>query len=492
MRSWGRCAAAAAAGLLAAACAQPPEAAEVSPSSTDATTTVDDGGRAEPGQHTADSSAGEGVAPQLVGSTAGDWTLFPDSGNGGYDVTVNELDLALSDDLTALSGTVTITATATQDLQRFSLDARDLQVSSVTVDGTSAGFVVEDPELVVTTTEPIAEGAEFDVGVTYSAQPATYRSPGLPFPMGWDVTPGRQVMVHGFPDATATWLPTNADRAEPPVRYIFRLDVPEGFSVTASGVPSQDADGGIVWDTNRPVFGATFVVAELRTGVIDGSVPVEVSLPLGYEEREQFEAEVLDALAFNESLFGPFPYERLGVSMLANRSFAFSTPMRIVVVDDMPDGILVHEVAHQWIGNAVVADREDANWLVEGLATYVESLWRETRDDDVDIETTTATLERDAPVETRPLGEVNSVGDLLDAATYERGALLFHALRLEVGDEAFASIVRDFVQDNLHRRVGVEDLVAVAERVSGRDLDDFFVAWVDEAAVPALPEPASP
>lgn len=89
------------------------------------------------------------VDPALVGDTGGDLLLFPDSGNGGYEVSLYDLKLILSDDLTDLEGVASITATATQDLQRFSLDARDLMVASVSVDGKSVEFVTAGPELIV-------------------------------------------------------------------------------------------------------------------------------------------------------------------------------------------------------------------------------------------------------------------------------------------------------------------------------------------------------
>ncbi len=149
------------------------------------------------------------VDAALVGDTGGDWTLFPDSGNGGYDVSLYDLTLVLSDDLTALEGVVSITAMATQDLQRFSLDARDLMVASVSVDGESVEFVTAGPELIVTLDEPLTSGDEFTVTVDYAAEPAPYRPEGVPFSMGWDVVPGLRLLVHGFPGAAATWTPVN-------------------------------------------------------------------------------------------------------------------------------------------------------------------------------------------------------------------------------------------------------------------------------------------
>lgn len=130
-------------------------------------------------------------------------------------------------------------------------------------------------------------------------------------------------------------------------------------------------------------------------------------------------------------------------------------------------------------------DAEASGWLWEGLATYSESLFAEHEGRDAAI--TASVLSTSVPEVTRPLDRVDSIEDLLDNATYRRGALLYHALRLEIGDEAFFMTLREFIQRNLHATAEVEDLQAIAEETSGEDLSRFFAAWVTETVVPDLP-----
>ncbi|MCZ6505788.1 MAG: M1 family aminopeptidase [Actinobacteria bacterium] len=88
---------------------------------------------------------------------------------------------------------------------------------------------------------------------------------------------------------------------------------------------------------------------------------------------------------------------------------------------------------------------------------------------------------------TRPLDQVDSIDDILDSVTYQRGALLYHALRLEIGDEAFFATLREFIERNLHATAEIEDLQAIAEEITGDDLSQFFTSWVTETTVPQLP-----
>jgi aminopeptidase N len=64
--------------------------------------------------------------------------------------------------------------------------------------------------------------------------------------------------------------------------------------------------------------------------------------------------------------------------------------------------------------------------------------------------------------------------------------MTLQALKLEVGDDAFATIVRDWATANGGRTVSTADFVTFAEFVSGEDLTDFFQEWVYSPTKPTL------
>jgi aminopeptidase N len=72
---------------------------------------------------------------------------------------------------------------------------------------------------------------------------------------------------------------------------------------------------------------------------------------------------------------------------------------------------------------------------------------------------------------------------------YDRGALTLHALRLRVGDEAFFTILRTWTARFHNGNATTEDFIALAEEISGEQLNDFFDAWLFSPALPALPSP---
>lgn len=429
------------------------------------------------------------IDPSLVGSTNGSSDLVPSSGNGGYQVTRYLWDLEISEDLGEVVGFAATEATATMDLQRFSLDVNDLEVNSVEVDIRDSSHVIEGTELIITVSSPIPVGTSFIVEIRYKAQPAPYLPEGAPRESGWVVTPDVELLVFGGPGSFATWVPYNGERLDT-ARYVLRLRVPDGYVATSSGVLVDTISGDeteFVWDTIDEVPFVMFSVARYSVTTLDGDVPVDLATRVD-DPPQRFADWLPEMLTFLEGLYGPLPQRQLGVSVVEDRGFALASPGRIFVPSRIPPEVLVHELAHQWIGNAVIAEEEAGSWIIEGLPVYTEVLWQDHKGPAITID---KLLERRVLAaldsSTRPLDEVDSIADLHDVATYERGALVFHALRLEIGDDAFFATLRTLVDRHRRDPLSMAELEAIAEELSGTDLGDFFTSWVRKPTIPALP-----
>jgi len=98
---------------------------------------------------------------------------FPREGNGGYDVSHYDLDLTYIPEDHHLSGTVTATATATQDLSRFNLDFKNFKINGIKVNGAAATFTRDAQELGITPKAGLPKGKKFTVAVTYAGTPHT-------------------------------------------------------------------------------------------------------------------------------------------------------------------------------------------------------------------------------------------------------------------------------------------------------------------------------
>ena len=244
---------------------------------------------------------------------------------------------------------------------------------------------------------------------------------------------------------------------------------------------------------------ATYLV-QLLTGDYEilerspaGAVPiVDVALADDVEQLAPYFDLTDDQLAFFEPLFGPYPLDRYGLAFsdsppgLAMEQQGRSLYSR----EDFPGGqpgalehlLLSHELAHMWFGDAVSpADWSDL-WLNESFATYAQWLWLDhvglfplqTQAD------ANLALRQDFPESTAD----PSVDNLFGFERYDGGAVVVHALRQELGDEAFFRLLQEWVARNSGTSRTTEDFIAVANEVAGRDLTSFFDAWLFAEDVP--------
>lgn len=421
---------------------------------------------------------------------------YPDVGNGGYDVDHYELDLTWDPDAGRMDGHVTITATATAPLDELALDAVDLDIAAVTVDGRPASAEpVGERDLVVTPAAPLDAGQVFRVEVEWSAAPNAVQDTSL-IESGW-YADGEEVYAVFEPSGAATLFPGN-DHPSDKASYDLRVTVPEGLDVAANGmhVATEPGDGVATWVFEVPEPMATYLVQV----VIAELVLVEGDGPEGVVVRHAFDADVADELgdtmdltgemiAFFEELFGPYPFEVYGAVVVDEPlGLALETQTLSIFGIDSADSesTVAHELAHQWFGNSVTPATWQDIWLNEGFATYAELLWREHRgggtpDDFAEAAAGQAVLLATPPGDPGPDG-------LFAPSVYDRGALTLHVLRHHIGDDAFFTLLRTWCEVHAGASASTADFEALAEEVSGQDLDELFDAWLRAPEMPSLDE----
>ncbi len=456
---------------------------------------------------------------------AGD-AYFPYAGNGGYDVQHYDLDLTYTPPAPApaplagqLNGVATIDLVATQDLDRFNLDLRGMDVQAITVNGKPASEVappapgatvegaaywhVQDDaarvwELTIQPRPKLKAGHAARVVVTYGG--ATTRPEDIEGALyGW-VTTRDGAMVVGEPEGSMTWYPVS-DHQTDKATYGFEITVPEGKVAVANGLPAQDpvTDGGwTTWFWDAPDPQASYLTTasvgdyDLRRSETAGGLPiidaVDDNLTAGNAAATEAALALQDdMIAFLEQAFVPYPFTSFG-SIVDDDTvgYALETQTRPVYSRAAREGTVVHELAHQWFGNAVSPGRWQDIWLNEGWATYVEWLWTEHRGGDsaqASFDEVMAIPADDefwdlAIADPGPLG-------LFHDPVYDRGAATLHALRLEVGDAAFFAASQEWLTRYDDATGTTEDFQAIFEEASGQDLGAFFDTWVRTPTKPA-------
>lgn len=447
------------------------------------------------------------IKPKPGAPGVGD-SLYPHLGNSGYDVQHYTLDLTVHDVQAGdLDGITTIEARATQNLISFNLDFLDFEIKEIAVNGQPADFEHSQRELTIIPSSPLAENETFTVEVQYQGSPEDARSASLPFQIGW-ITFESGSFVLSEPDGAASFYPVN-DHPLDKASYTFRVTVPEPFEVGANGVLTETTDNGetttFVFEARDPMasYLATINIDEfdIETSQSENGIPIRNYYPTGLSEdyRQPFERQD-EMLVYFSDIFGPYPFEVYGALVIDKKFGAaletqtlsiFSIAMLDSSGPASSEEVVTHELAHQWFGNSVsVGDWSDI-WLNESFATYAQGLWLEHTQGQQALDERIREMYA-VVVQNResmsPPGEPPADG-LFNLGVYYWGALCLHALRLEVGDDAFFEILKTYHEQYEGGNARTADFIAVAEKVSGKELSTFFDSWLyseDLAPIPAL------
>ena len=436
--------------------------------------------------------AGSAWAAFSPGSSGLGDPFFPLAGNGGYNVSHYGLDLSYEPGANELSGTATITATATQDLSRFDLDLRGFTISRLDVDGRSATFTRDGQELIVTPRTGIRSGTAFTVVVGYAGTPTVVTDPDFSIE-GWVPTDDGAFVV-GEPQGSPAWYPVN-DNPRDKATFDFSVSVPDGLTVMANGVLVSHATSGgrttWVWRETDPMAPylatATLGRFDLTIGTAGGVpsyVAVDPQLSTGNVLRKL--PEIID---FYSSIYGPYPFTAAGAIVDSAKVVGYSLETQTrPVFDRMPDETtLAHEQSHMWFGDSVTLTEWPDMWLHEGFATWSEWIWSEHEGNASAhqlFEHYYNTPPQDVRFWTPPPGDPGTPFYLFNGTIYVRGAMTLEALREKVGDLTFFQIMRTWAAQNRYGNVTTAQFIALSEQLSGMDLDNFFDVWLYQPVKP--------
>ena len=338
---------------------------------------------------------------------------------------------------------------------------------------------------------------------------------GLYFIDPMDTIPGKPTMLwtQGETQHSSKWFPT-IDRPNERMTHDIWLTVPDSMvSISNGRLLKQESLGNGMrkdhWKMDLPH--APYLVA-IAVGDFAKVTASHGDLPLGYYVEKGFEkgaakvfASTPEMISYFEKRLGvPFPWQKYDQIVVrdfvsgAMENTTASIFMEELLLDEREaldsewDYIIAHELFHQWFGDLVTAESWSNLTLNEAFANYSEYLWNEKRygQDQADLK---LVVEKEgylaeADAEPKELIRFNyaDAEDLFDAHSYNKGGLVLHMLRRELGDAAFFKGLNLYLTQHAFQAVEAHDLRLAMERVSGRDLNWFFNQWFFAKGHPEL------
>jgi aminopeptidase N len=436
--------------------------------------------------------------------------------NPGIDMLGYVFELTLSDQTDVVEGVATATARYVDGGQRElrldliqpldSLDGAGMTVSRVTTGDDDLAFRQADHQLLIDLGRTIPAGERVQVQVHYSGRPSD----------GLDIGPNRYGDRTFFSDNWSSrvraWLPV-VDHPYDKATTEMIVTAPSHYQVASNGTVAEESNVGD--DTRRthyvnPVPTATWLyflgVARFAVQQLEpwGDVPIETWVY--WQDREagfyDFAEPSKDVLEYYADLIGPYVNDRLanvvstatGGGMEAASTPAYSEASVSGNRERRWQNVIIHEIAHQWFGNAVTEYHWNDVWLSEGFATYYTLLFRRHHyghDDFLEGLQGSRTTVRDFYAEQdydfQLVREfVEDLNDVSGRMMYDKGAWILHMTRDRVGADTFDEAIRSYYAEFVNRNAQTADLRRHLEEASGQDLEGLFDQWLFQGGIPSL------
>ncbi|MFO0908490.1 MAG: M1 family metallopeptidase [Isosphaeraceae bacterium] len=429
------------------------------------------------------------------------------------------LDPRAKDGAGEIRGTVTHTmAPLYAGLTTLTLDCgSELQVAKIAIRTRNQSRPLKferqaEDKLAISLETPFAAGEVFDLEITYQGTPQQ----GLYLIQPDAVEPGRPVCfwTQGEPDETRHWLPCY-DFPNDKATSEMVATVPKPLRVLSNGTlveTKENADGTVTdhWKMDTPhasylisLVASEFTIAHDKYG----ELPVDYYVTRNHDEATARRAlgKTPAMMAFFEKVTGQkYPYPKYAQAFVPDftmggmENISATTLNEFVLGDEISylerdaDGLVAHELAHQWFGDLVTCRDWPHLWLNEGFASYFDPLFAEHDRGEAAFRLRMESVLRGYLAgdnfQRRPIVEprYRRTMELFDGVTYSKGACVLHSLRGLVGDDAWWKAIKHYVARHREQVVETDDLRRAFEEITGRDLGWFFEQWVFKAGHPEL------
>jgi aminopeptidase N len=441
-----------------------------------------------------------------------------------FDVSHYKIDLTLEESNKSFNGKTTIEFSSTKDgLNNLVLDAETFVVQSVVDEtGKTLSFTHQNGSLNVTLSKALNKGQTSSVFIHYLGENVDVDPTQFGMSVGYDLgldfkakteTNPQLINTLSFPEGARHWFPS-FDHPSDWATHETIITTKDSYRANANGALIKETDnknGTRTFHFSQKLPQPTYLyvlVAGPFSVIKDkhGDLPLAYWVHPGQEEKAKITfAKTGEMIGFFEKLYGTkFPwvkYDQITIPGIGGGAESTSATVlgESLVRDEQElkdfnsNGVISHEIAHQWWGDMIGYKDWTHVWLSESFATHGEHLWT-TSDLGADegamnLNDKKNSYLREArsrfkrPMVTTKWDQPNH---MFDNHSYARGGVVLNMFMDIVGAETFAEILKTFLMDHAYSPVTTEQFFETVKQVTGEDYGWFFDQWLLSPGHPVL------
>ena len=425
--------------------------------------------------------------------------------NQDIDIQHYRFELTLSEDSDEIRGMAFIDIKFKKDgVSKLRLDlfskaqeGGGMVVESILQAGTPLVYSHVNNELWISLSDSSSLDQQIQIAISYHGIPA----------LGLHIKPNkfsdRTFFSDNWPNLTSRWLPT-VDHPYDKATCEFIITAPAHYQVVSNGLKVEETNLSATikkthWRQSVPISCWLYVlgVADFAVQYVDSFEGKSIQTWVFHQDRDagflDFAKPTKEALEFYSSYVGPFVYEKLANIQSNSVSGGMEAASAILYSEKSVTGdhsirwrnVVIHEIAHQWFGNAVTESDWDDVWLSEGFATYFTSLFIEhAYGRDEFVQTLKASRnqvydhDKKFPAYRVVHESLSDMSQVTSSQTYQKGAWTLHMLRNLIGDAMFQQGIQNYYRRYLNSNATTADFQQEMEKASGLDLNNFFKQWL--------------
>ncbi len=442
-----------------------------------------------------------------------------------YDIKFYDISITIDPNEKAIAGTVLMKAVTTTKVSKILVDLdqsyqiNDVEMVSLDNKESALKYDHTDGKLLINFPVIMKKGEQFTTKISYAGLPRVAKRPPWDDGFIWQKTKSGKdwITVTCQGGGADIWWPCKDHPSDKPDSVFLHYTVPSDGDCIANGklrsvVDNKDGTKTWNWFVSTPIsnYCVTFYIGPYKeidydyTSVTGEKFPFQVFvLPENYNKAKEHAPQFLTHMKVMEELCGPYPFRGDKYSVVEAPHLGMEHQTAIAYGygwKDHPqfpfDWLHQHEFSHEWWGNLVTCKDWSDFWIHEGIGTYMQPLYLEKvfgKEMYFKYMKSIKNFSNKTPV--APRGEKTS-GETYNLDIYYKGAWIVHTLRYYLGDETFFKVLRRWaypteemekIKDGRQCRLATTDeLLDIAQKISGKKLDWFFEVYLRHAPLPKL------